>query len=148
MAEIPGVQLVSLQRGRGVEQLDGVEFGVQRLGPDLDQDGAFLDTAAIMGELDLIVSCDSAIGHLAGALDRPCFPRIGLRAVLALAARASQHPVVPQYSAVPSAAPGGLGPSIRRNCRGVDSSRRCSDRLRGTESGAHARVARQNSQAG
>lgn len=35
-------------------------------GPD-----AFLDTAAVMAELDLIVTCDTSIAHLAGALGRP-----------------------------------------------------------------------------
>jgi ADP-heptose:LPS heptosyltransferase len=35
-------------------------------GPD-----AFIDTAAIMQILDLIVTCDTSIAHLAGALGRP-----------------------------------------------------------------------------
>ena len=36
------------------------------VGPD-----AFIDTAAIMASLDLIVTCDTSIAHLAGALGRP-----------------------------------------------------------------------------
>jgi tetratricopeptide (TPR) repeat protein len=35
-------------------------------GPD-----AFLDTAAVMANLDLVVTCDTSIAHLAGALGRP-----------------------------------------------------------------------------
>ncbi len=35
-------------------------------GPD-----AFLDTAAVMENLDLVVSCDTSLAHLAGALGRP-----------------------------------------------------------------------------
>lgn len=39
--------------------------------PDLDvHGGAFLDTAAIMTHLDLVVTCDTSIAHLAGALGR------------------------------------------------------------------------------
>jgi ADP-heptose:LPS heptosyltransferase len=42
------------------------------LGPDLDQGrDAFLDTAAVMMGLDLVVSTDTSIAHLAGALGRP-----------------------------------------------------------------------------
>ena len=36
---------------------------------------AFLDTAALMMSLDLIVTCDTSIAHLAGALGRPVFRR-------------------------------------------------------------------------
>ena len=32
---------------------------------------AFIDTAAIMADLDLIVTCDTSVAHLAGALGRP-----------------------------------------------------------------------------
>ncbi|MEO0605457.1 MAG: glycosyltransferase family 9 protein, partial [Myxococcota bacterium] len=73
VAALPGVQLVSLQRGHGAEQIDQVGFEVHRLGSDLDADGAFLDTAAVLSRLDLVIACDSAVGHLAGALDVPCF---------------------------------------------------------------------------
>jgi ADP-heptose:LPS heptosyltransferase len=38
---------------------------------DLDRDGAFLDTAAIIKHLDLVITCDTAIAHLAGALAAP-----------------------------------------------------------------------------
>jgi hypothetical protein len=64
------VQLISLQKGEGVEQLGELEdaFPVVSFGDALDQDGAFLDTAAIMRNLDLVVTTDTSIAHLAGAL--------------------------------------------------------------------------------
>ncbi len=42
------------------------------MGDDFDRgpDG-FVDTAALMESLDLIVTCDTSIAHLAGALGRP-----------------------------------------------------------------------------
>jgi ADP-heptose:LPS heptosyltransferase len=40
--------------------------------PDLDAGAdAFVDTAALMQSLDLIVTCDTSVAHLAGALGRP-----------------------------------------------------------------------------
>ncbi len=70
LTRLPGVRLVSLQKKAGAEQLATVagDWGVLDLGPRLDEDGAFLDTAAVMAHLDLIVTSDTAIPHLAGAL--------------------------------------------------------------------------------
>ncbi len=73
LAEIPGVRLISLQKGDGLEQLSSVPPGtVELLGQDFDAgpDG-FLDTAAAMHSLDLIVTPDSSVAHLGGALGRP-----------------------------------------------------------------------------
>ena len=41
------------------------------LGPDLDNKDAFIDTAAVMMSLDLIITSDTASAHLAGALGKP-----------------------------------------------------------------------------
>jgi hypothetical protein len=74
LAAIPGVRLISLQLGGGVEQLADLPAGmrVETLGDDFDAgpDG-FVDTAAAMGALDLVVTCDTSVAHLAGALARP-----------------------------------------------------------------------------
>jgi tetratricopeptide (TPR) repeat protein len=69
---IPGVQLFSLQKGKGTEQLADVigDLPIIDLGGRLDF-GSFMVTAAAMSNLDLIVSCDTACVHLAGALGRP-----------------------------------------------------------------------------
>ena len=70
VAAILGIRHFSLQRGFGVEQLDAVgwESAITRFGPDYDADGAFLDTAAIIKNLDLVITSDTSIAHLAGAL--------------------------------------------------------------------------------
>jgi hypothetical protein len=71
LAAVPGVTLVSLQKGPGVEDVRKVTFPVHEL-IGLDESGeAFLDSAAIMTHLDLVVSCDSSPAHLAGALGVP-----------------------------------------------------------------------------
>jgi Flp pilus assembly protein TadD len=72
LAGVPGVRLVSLQKGFGTEQLVlAEEFNILDLGNRLDQDGAFLDTAAVMKNLDLVITSDTAVAHLAGALAVP-----------------------------------------------------------------------------
>jgi cytochrome c-type biogenesis protein CcmH/NrfG len=73
LACIEGVQLISLQKGFGAEQLAEVGdlLPVVELGLELDQEAAFVDTAAIMTNLDLVVAVDSAVAHLAGALGVP-----------------------------------------------------------------------------
>jgi hypothetical protein len=70
LAEIPGVALVSLQKHAGAEQLRERPAGMRVIdfGDDLDGGGAFIDTAAIMANLELVISVDSAVAHLAGAL--------------------------------------------------------------------------------
>jgi hypothetical protein len=71
LAQIPGVRLVSLQKGdAGTRQLAALKNRI----PILDLSGrieTFSDTAAVMRNLDLIVSSCTSIPHLAGALARP-----------------------------------------------------------------------------
>ncbi len=74
LASIPGVTLYSLHKGPGQAKLSGVGAALKivDLGAELDREGhAFVDTAAAMSHLDLVISTDTAIPHLAGALGRP-----------------------------------------------------------------------------
>jgi tetratricopeptide (TPR) repeat protein len=73
LAALPGVRLISLQKGGGSEQLDTLPAGMnaERLPDEFDADGAFLDTAAVMEACDLVITNDTSIVHLAGALGRP-----------------------------------------------------------------------------
>jgi hypothetical protein len=74
LARVPGVRLFSLQKGLGAEQLEvaRAEVPVVDLGPRLDESsGAFMDTAAVMKNLDLVVTADTSLAHLAGALGVP-----------------------------------------------------------------------------
>jgi hypothetical protein len=68
---LAGVSVYSLQVGAGREELSaGDPVPVVDLG-DIDRDGAFMDTAAIMEALDLVITIDTSIAHLAGGLGRP-----------------------------------------------------------------------------
>ena len=70
LAALTGVQLFSLQKGQGVEQLGtlATRFPITDLGSRLND---FIDAAAVMKNLDLVICCDTAIAHLAGALAVP-----------------------------------------------------------------------------
>ena len=74
MARLPGVRLYSLQKVSGLEQLDRRQgsFPLETLGPDYDAGpDAFVDAAAVMANMDLIITCDTSVCHLAGAMGRP-----------------------------------------------------------------------------
>ncbi len=74
LSQVANARLISLQKSHGLDQLDQLPPGmhVETPGPDVDAGpDAFIDTAAIMMSLDLIVTSDTAIAHLAGSLGRP-----------------------------------------------------------------------------
>lgn len=80
LAAVAGVTLISLQKGEGVEQLDEVSFPVHQLEGDWDAAaGAFVDTAAVMKNLDLVITADTAAAHLAGALGVPVWVALWAR---------------------------------------------------------------------
>ncbi|HEY0836748.1 MAG TPA: tetratricopeptide repeat protein, partial [Azospirillum sp.] len=82
LARIPGVALVSLQKNHGLDQLAALPPDVRVHAPGDGFDAgpdAFLDTAAVMESLDLIVTSDTSVVHLAGALGRPTW--VALKAV-------------------------------------------------------------------
>ncbi len=62
-----------MQKGDGSEQLNdvGPAFTVQSFAGLDESGGAFMDTAAIMRGLDLVVTSDTATAHLAGGLGVP-----------------------------------------------------------------------------
>jgi tetratricopeptide (TPR) repeat protein len=74
IAILPGVRLISLQKNHGLDQLSDLPsgMGVENLGAEFDSGrDAFIDAAAVISCLDLIVTSDTSIAHLAGALGCP-----------------------------------------------------------------------------
>jgi tetratricopeptide (TPR) repeat protein len=74
LARVPGVRLISLQKNVGLEQLGNLPAGmrVETLGAEFDNGpAAFRDTSAVMMNLDLVVTSDTSVAHIAGALARP-----------------------------------------------------------------------------
>jgi hypothetical protein len=74
IAKLPSVRLIGLQKNAGSEQLANLPPGMTVESYDFD-DGpdAFLDTAAIMMNCDLVITADTAPAHLAGALGVPAW---------------------------------------------------------------------------
>ena len=69
ISKLPNVELVSLHKGEGEKQIQDIQFDLTTCGSDFDvgQD-AFLDTAAVIVNCDLIITSDTAVAHLAGSL--------------------------------------------------------------------------------
>ncbi len=70
LLEVPGTRFFSLQKGPRAGDLKrvGIAGIVADLDPVLEDFGV---TAHVMAELDLVISVDTAVVHIAGALDRP-----------------------------------------------------------------------------
>ena len=76
LASIDGVRLISLMKEQeSIEvEMAGGRFTIEGLGDDFDSGAdSFVDCAAVMANVDLVVTSDTAIAHLAGALGRPVF---------------------------------------------------------------------------
>lgn len=77
ISQLPDVRLISLQKGADFTDLpDGMAVETLGAGFDAGPD-AFLDSAAVMATLDLVITCDTAIAHLAGALGVRCWLVLG-----------------------------------------------------------------------
>jgi hypothetical protein len=71
VAKVPGVKLVSLQKGYGHEQIEQnrERFELIEWSDPTDVTAeALVDTAAVMKNLDLVIAVDTSLAHLAGAL--------------------------------------------------------------------------------
>ncbi|MDQ2961919.1 MAG: tetratricopeptide repeat protein [Pseudomonadota bacterium] len=68
---VPGISWFSLQQGKAAAQI-ATTPAAEHIAP-LPADSALVDTAALIAELDLVITVDTSIAHLAGALARPAW---------------------------------------------------------------------------
>jgi len=72
VAAVAGVRLIALQIGEALDQTRAAPFPILKPGDDFDAGvDAFVDSAAALMSLDLVICCDTSVAHLAGALGRP-----------------------------------------------------------------------------
>ena len=74
LSAIPGVTLYSLQKTTGTDQLENLPSSMQVISFDNDFDqsnGRFMDSAALIKNLDLIITVDTSVCHLAAGLGVP-----------------------------------------------------------------------------
>jgi len=73
LSDIKNVRLYSLQKVDGLDQLKKLpqSYLVHSFGKKFDEKhGAFMDTAAVIQHLDLVITIDTSVAHLAGALGK------------------------------------------------------------------------------
>ena len=72
ISKLNGVELISLYKGEEENQISNIDFNLTTLGKDFDSgNNAFIDTAGVMMNCDLIITSDTVIAHLGGALGCP-----------------------------------------------------------------------------
>ncbi|HEX4124338.1 MAG TPA: glycosyltransferase family 9 protein, partial [Tepidisphaeraceae bacterium] len=70
LSAIPGVQFYSLQKGPAAARL-GEVAGRWSIADHTDRLTDFADTAALVSHLDLVITVDTSVAHLAGAMGKP-----------------------------------------------------------------------------
>ena len=70
MLDLEGVQFHALQVGPGEEQTELLEWEA-RLCMRSSELKNYADTADVIAKLDLVISVDTSVAHLAGAIGRP-----------------------------------------------------------------------------
>lgn len=123
IARIPGVRLISLQKGPGSEQIAALagDWRVQDLGPEFDPAGSesFLDAAAVMQSLDLVITSDTSMAHLAGALGRPTWVALKHRPDWRWLEGREDSPWYPTLRLFRQPAPGAWHPVFERMARAL-----------------------------
>jgi hypothetical protein len=73
LADLPGLEFISLQKGAGSEQLETCSFrqSFVKAQKDISEAMSFIDTAAILEQCDIVITTDTALAHLSGSLGRP-----------------------------------------------------------------------------
>jgi hypothetical protein len=117
LADLEGVTFYSLQKGPSQAQLADLpaKFPVQDLGRKLDETtGRFVDTASVIMNLDLVITVDTAVAHLAGALGMPVWLLLGYMYDWRWALEQDKSPWYPTIRLFRQPQPGEWGAVVRQ----------------------------------
>lgn len=110
LAELP-IDLVALQMGPA--RRDPAAAGLaRRFAASLPQQAAIAETAALLRELDLVVTVDTMIAHLAGALGRPVWTLLDTDADWRWMRCRSDSPWYPTMRLIRQSRPGDWAPVV------------------------------------
>jgi tetratricopeptide (TPR) repeat protein len=74
LAQVPGLEIYSLQKGPPAAQLaqaQARDWGGPAIADPTGDLKSFADTAALVANLDLVITCDTSTAHLAGGMGKP-----------------------------------------------------------------------------
>jgi tetratricopeptide (TPR) repeat protein len=121
LTQLPGIRIHGLQKGPAADLLEreGLPLGMrmQNLGPRLKD---FSDTAAVIDRLDLIVSIDTSVAHLAGAMGKPVYLLLPAAADWRWLRQREDSPWYPTMRLFRQKAAGDWGPPLTRIARRLD----------------------------
>lgn len=118
LLDCPDARFVSLQVGPGQNQLTEFDDAIVDAGAQIDT-SSFADAAAIIANLDLVITVDSAIAHLAGAMGKPVWILLAQGSDWRWLKGRDDTPWYPQARLFRQAASGDWAEMIGRLCRAL-----------------------------
>ena len=112
----PEISFVSLQKGDAAGQIATLPPGVS-LVDGCRSDADLADTAALVANLDLVITTDTVIAHLAGAMGKPLWLLLPWQSDWRWMQQRTTTPWYPQARLWRQSAPGDWGELIARVCR-------------------------------
>ena len=122
ITDVPGVEFYSLQHVIKPEDAASLiaRPHVRRVG---EQVADFADTAAILSQLDMVITTDTAVAHLAGALGKPVWLLLGFVPAWRWLLDRDDSPWYPTMRLFRQSQPGAWDDVVQRVCRELGTAR-------------------------